>query len=141
LDPKLRIVALSDLPPMETRLTGGEWVAQLRASMAETLGKQGHHIEAENINPFEAEPCAVAVLIAAFDELDALHAEVRKTKAISVGALGELRTVVDALNKLLDTTAPAIHDQIDTLARRVEEIEERLPNPTFDPTADDDDYD
>jgi hypothetical protein len=129
-NPALRIVVLSDLPPIETDKSGGQWLADLRQAMADALEKQGHgKIKPEQINPFEAEPCAAAILIGTHDELREIQARLGDTRAMATTTAGDVRTVVDATEKIVERELPNLHGKCDGLAERMAELEDRIPAP------------
>lgn len=127
LAPGMRLVCLADLPGVETPMTGGQWLANLRKAMAEVLAKQGHVIKPDKINPFEAEPCAVAVLIGTVDELAELRARIKNVADWSRGVVGDVATATAALEKIVEQELPHLNGKYDGLRTRVDELEDAIP--------------
>lgn len=125
--PGMRLVCLADLPPFETPMTGGGWITSLRESMAEVLAKQGRVIKADNINPFEAEPCAVAVLIGTVDELTELRGRINNVADWSRGVVGDVATATAALEKIVEQELPHLNGKYDGLRTRLDELEDVIP--------------
>ena len=135
-----RFVKLGDLPPIKTDLTAGQWLAELRRAMSETMLKQrGQVIEADKIDPFQAEPCAVAVLFAARDELDTVDRRLKDVEA-AVGKLdyldqsrrGDERVLQQSVKKLLEETFPELVGRIERLKRENSELRELVPLPVLE---------
>jgi len=135
-----RFVKLGDLPPIKTDLTAGQWLAELRRAMSETMLQQrGQHIEPDKIDPFQAEPCAVAVLFAARDELDIVDRRLKDVEA-QAGKLDYLdesrrrddRVLRDSFKKLLEETLPELVGRIERLERENSELRELVPIPVLE---------
>jgi hypothetical protein len=123
----MRLVCLADLPGVETPMTGGEWLANLRTAMADVLAKQGHHIQPDKINPFEAEPCAVAVLIGTVDEIAELRGRINNVAELSRGVVGDVATVTAAVEKIVERELPTLNGKYDGLRERLTELEDAIP--------------
>jgi hypothetical protein len=139
-----RFVKLGDIPPIKTDLTAGQWLHELQRAMADTMLKQhGQLIEPAKIDPFQAEPCAVAVLFAARDELDTVDRRLKDVEALAgkLDYLGESRraderVVRETLKKLLEETLPELHGRIERLERENTELRELVALPVLESGAD-----